>query len=187
MLAQPEFSEAGTSAGSLWARFTDGRYFLLIDDWKPVAAPSLGLQKIAGDRAASEPRLTTSKSLQVPGSEKALLLRLQEDTFSREGDQSISKGHKAHEDRGWKVEPDHAEPKPSRVFIGDSRPISTIRGGSRSFSFRWAGNVVHAPLQGIQCRQVKGRNGADEGESATRRWVMPTRWKNRSAPAGLST
>jgi hypothetical protein len=36
MRTQPEYTDAGASADSAWARFTDGRYFLYTDGWRPV-------------------------------------------------------------------------------------------------------------------------------------------------------
>ncbi len=103
---QPEYDAVGIESDSLWARFTDGRYFLFTDDWKrvPPAAPA-GLR--AGDLAPRHAKAAAAAAdaagVQVPGSDKALLLKLSEDIFSPEGDATIAKAKDALQKRGWNV------------------------------------------------------------------------------------
>ncbi|MDP9917489.1 hypothetical protein J2W24_003140 [Variovorax boronicumulans] len=108
---QPQFDEVGIGAGSLWARFTDGRYFLFTDNWRNThAAPPLAL--------AAEPRQSdvaglmakAGKTVQVPGSDQAVLLKMMEDpdSFSPEGDVTLAKAKAALEKRGWRVPAQHA-------------------------------------------------------------------------------
>ncbi|MGB3067502.1 MAG: hypothetical protein WBC18_03105 [Ottowia sp.] len=108
---QPQFDEVGIGAGSLWARFTDGRYFLFTDNWRnkgvaPSFAPAAGPRE--GDIAALLSKAGAGK--QVPGSDQAVLLKMMKDpaSFSPEGDATLAKAKAALEKRGWAVPAQHA-------------------------------------------------------------------------------
>ncbi len=109
---QPHFNAVGVDRDTLWARFTDGRYFAFADNWKIVDPAELQagkqLAQKAGDRAAEAavPAQLAGKE-EVPGSKTAVMLRLLAEEFSLEGAQSISLASKALTDRGWNVAPDH--------------------------------------------------------------------------------
>lgn len=104
VMTQPEFADAGVGDGELWAKFTDGRYFLYLDNWKnvppdqveslPVAAPAP-----AGARAGQ----VVSKG-EVPTSNKVLMLKLDADDFWR-GEESFPRTAKALEAQGWEMIP----------------------------------------------------------------------------------
>ncbi len=108
VLLQPEYDAVDIDTDSLWARFTDGRYFLFTDDWK-TGAPTAPMAPREGDLAARQQRAAplAAGDMQVPGSDKALLLKLKEDIFSPEGDAAIAKAKAALEKRGWTVPAQH--------------------------------------------------------------------------------
>lgn len=102
--SRPEFVEAGVGRNSLWARFRDGRYFLYVDNWRPVTGEALPAP--AETSLAAMPQATAVAAEQeVPGSERALLLKLQGEEFAP-GDASLSRAASALKSRGWQVSPD---------------------------------------------------------------------------------
>jgi hypothetical protein len=106
-LQQPLIAEAGVGDKTLWTRFTDGRYFVLNDNWGVVPPSAQGrqaLQKKDGDRAA----LAAAGPAEVPAHRNALLLKHSGDDFEGEGVNTLSMASKALKERGWDVNDDHA-------------------------------------------------------------------------------
>lgn len=116
-LSLPEFSEAGYADDTLWARFTDGRYFVYVDNWKQVdqAALARSAAPVAGadspDRfragAAAAPR-------ELPRSASAMLLELAGPEFTEVIDgtryasaDTIQRAKRALTDQGWNVSGNH--------------------------------------------------------------------------------
>jgi hypothetical protein len=95
---QPEFSEVGLGDKLLWARFTDGRYFLYTDNWRPLPGP-----EAAAARAAQARSLPLLKGVpEVPQSEDALLLRFFDDDFL-DAVPVMQHTEQALKEHGWKV------------------------------------------------------------------------------------
>lgn len=105
VLTQPEFTDAGIDDETLWARFTDGRYFLYTDNWKPLPGPEAPTVQqtlpngTAGLRQAAVPD-------GVPASPDALLLSLQNKDFAF-GVLPLAHMADALKERGWNVGSDH--------------------------------------------------------------------------------
>jgi len=106
VMTQPEFSDAGVGDGELWAKFTDGRYFLYLDNWKDVPPdqveslpPAPIIPAPAGARAGG----AVAKG-ELPTSDKVLMLKLDADEFWR-GDESFPRTAKALEAQGWQMIP----------------------------------------------------------------------------------
>lgn len=98
VLAQPEFVDAGVGDQTLWARFTDGRYFLYTDNWKPLPAE----QARALQKALPPAQILQAAVNQIPASPDALLLTLLHEDFSMA---PAAMGHMAAalDARGWTV------------------------------------------------------------------------------------
>ncbi|MET4578792.1 hypothetical protein [Ottowia thiooxydans] len=108
---QPQFDEVGIGAGSLWARFTDGRYFLFTDNWRNTGATAKAAsasEPHSADIAKLVPK--AGASMQVPGSDQTVLLKMMKDpaSFSPEGDAALAQAKAALEKRGWTVPAQHA-------------------------------------------------------------------------------
>jgi len=111
VLTQPEYTAAGVGDKLLWARFTDGRYFLYTDNWRAMPAqPAAGVpapeKAFARAKALQAPALAAA-DLEVPGSANALLLRFEGPEFN-EGNGAMTRMPKALKEHGWNVAPDQA-------------------------------------------------------------------------------
>jgi hypothetical protein len=126
VLTLPEFSDVGLGDDVLWARFTDGRYFLYLDNWKKVSPDATALQsgKASDDSTTriafgADARLSSSSEpaprygamaaatggAEVPASDKAVFLKLNHSDFDL-GIETIRKAAEALTNRGWKVSPE---------------------------------------------------------------------------------
>lgn len=122
-LAQPEFNAAGTGDGSLWARFTDGRFFVYMDNWRAVAmpdadagaAPQAAAEAPTAGATSAKRRLAASAAAaalpalpaQVPASARAVFLRLTHDDFAY-ANGTIRRMQSALGARGWQFDSDRA-------------------------------------------------------------------------------
>ncbi|MBX3620914.1 MAG: hypothetical protein KF891_13165 [Rhizobacter sp.] len=116
---QPEFSEAGIADRSLWARFTDGRYFVYYINWSPVtwpeppAPPPATPQELAAEAAhaarAAAPGAhrvqaladaPAGSTMEVAQSGDALFLKLAPEEFDY-ANGAIERMRSALRRRGW--------------------------------------------------------------------------------------
>ncbi|MGB7481688.1 MAG: hypothetical protein WA924_15285 [Burkholderiaceae bacterium] len=119
VLTQPEFTEAGLGDDLLWARFSDGRYFMYLDNWKEVdadAAPMVlpagghartGALDAAGAAVRVAPQLApapkAAAAAELPSSKRAAFLRMNQDMFNP-GDQAIRQAAAALSRHGWTID-----------------------------------------------------------------------------------
>ncbi|MCC2673688.1 MAG: hypothetical protein K0R58_635 [Ramlibacter sp.] len=106
VVAQPEFDDAGVGDQLLWARFTDGRYFMFTDNWhdapvEPPVAPDRGR---ATSPVGGLPRPAAAAN--VPVSEKALILSMKGDGEFDSNAAMLAQMDKVLTGRGWDVAPD---------------------------------------------------------------------------------
>lgn len=102
VLTQPEFVEAGVEDKAMWARFSDGRYFVYSDNWRAPPASEVSEAPARKQKSA----LAAAAEPEVPGSADALLLGFRDPDFAL-GNPAMARMVQAVTDRGWKVASDH--------------------------------------------------------------------------------
>lgn len=106
VLTQPEFVEAGIGEEVLWAKFTDGRYFLYVDNWKDVPAAPLETEITKQRAVARKPAIATKTGAEreLPRTATALMLKSRGSDFVRpQADNILIYTASALEDQGWNV------------------------------------------------------------------------------------
>lgn len=111
VLTQPEFTEAGVDDRLLWARFTDGRYFLYTDNWRgqpqqqgAQPAPPIPAQAVAAAPAGSS--ALAAAGLELPGTANAVILSMKGQGEFNSNAGMLAQMDKVLKDRGWKVAPE---------------------------------------------------------------------------------
>jgi hypothetical protein len=112
-LQQPEISAAGVGDGVLWARFTDGRHFVYVDNWTAVPMPEADAAGARPLQAAEPPpqrralaaaaTASAPNHPQVPASDRAIFLKLTHEDFAY-ADGLIRRMQDALRPRGWKFD-----------------------------------------------------------------------------------
>jgi hypothetical protein len=109
MRTQPEYTDAGASADSAWARFTDGRYFLYTDGWRPVTLSTddtVEPELRAGDRLAKAGLVAGKK--EIPGSDLAVIMSADDGDSFDEVKGMQQKVAKMLQDQGWRIHGDRS-------------------------------------------------------------------------------
>lgn len=107
VLTQPEFADAGVGENQLWAKFTDGRYFLYLDNWKVPSAEAQSSAFKSASREALVPVMLASGpgASELPTSPKAKLFMFNFDEFKDFGGTVVlNKAAQALKNRGWEPE-----------------------------------------------------------------------------------
>ncbi|RZI40811.1 hypothetical protein EGT07_21160 [Herbaspirillum sp. HC18] len=106
VLAQPEFIEAGVGKDQLWAKFSDGRYFLYLDNWKVPSDAAQPSAQRASSSAAPVPMALAKSALarELPSSAQAKLIMIDADEFKNfGGTEVLGKAGQALKKQGWNV------------------------------------------------------------------------------------
>lgn len=106
VLSQPEFIAAGVGDQTLWAQFTDGRYFLYTDNWRTPLQEAVEVRS-GFARAAALANAPAAAYGEVPGSADALILGFNDPDFAP-GIPTMGRMAKALAERGWTVAPERS-------------------------------------------------------------------------------